>query len=231
MKVQCDKCSILSHVHKVGSRHEECPHKSATGYSDGTWRKYPEEIIAPYGSAMKSLMPGIIRCTTCLLEWATTQEDLDSQKFGREHGIGDFTCHSCRGKVTGMKDYDRVNHPRHYTSHPSGVECIAITEHMNFNRGNAVKYIWRADEKGAPIEDLKKARWCIDREISRLEKLEYAATSKELQQRGLMTQCNGCMKLFPSAHVNADSFCLKCRPPTTDLPNNVERGRGNGDTF
>ena len=39
---------------------------------------------------------------------------------------------------------DVVNSPSHYTSHPSGVECIAITEHMSFCLGNAVKYIWRA---------------------------------------------------------------------------------------
>ena len=65
---------------------------------------------------------------------------------------------------------DKVNHPVHYTSHPSGVECIQITEHMNFNLGNAVKYIWRASLKGKEIEDLRKARWYIDREIARLLK-------------------------------------------------------------
>lgn len=65
---------------------------------------------------------------------------------------------------------DVVNHPPHYTQHPSGVECIQITEHMNFCRGNAVKYIWRAGDKGDEIEDLKKARWYIDREIARLER-------------------------------------------------------------
>lgn len=65
---------------------------------------------------------------------------------------------------------DPVNHPAHYTTHPSGVECIQITEHMNFCRGNAVKYIWRAGDKGDEIEDLKKARWYLDREIARLEK-------------------------------------------------------------
>ena len=65
---------------------------------------------------------------------------------------------------------DLVNHPAHYNTHPSGVECITITEHMNFCRGNAVKYIWRADEKGDPIENLKKARWYLDREIERLER-------------------------------------------------------------
>lgn len=59
--------------------------------------------------------------------------------------------------------------PPHYRSHPSGVECIAITEHMNFTLGNAVKYIWRASLKGRQVEDLKKARWYLDREIARLE--------------------------------------------------------------
>ena len=63
---------------------------------------------------------------------------------------------------------DSVNHPKHYTTHPSGVECIEITEHMTFNLGNAVKYIWRSSLKGKQLEDLRKARWYIDREIQRL---------------------------------------------------------------
>ena len=62
---------------------------------------------------------------------------------------------------------DMVNHPPHYVSHPSGVECIAITEHMGFCVGNAVKYLWRAGLKGDAITDLEKARFYIDREIAR----------------------------------------------------------------
>lgn len=68
-----------------------------------------------------------------------------------------------------LKPYDSVNHPRHYTAHPSGVECITITRHMGFNIGNAIKYLWRADQKGSPIEDLKKAAWYIADEIKRRE--------------------------------------------------------------
>lgn len=64
-----------------------------------------------------------------------------------------------------MNNQDLVNHPPHYTAHPSGVECIQVTEHMGFCLGNAVKYIWRADEKGKAIEDLLKAKWYIEREI------------------------------------------------------------------
>ena len=61
---------------------------------------------------------------------------------------------------------DPVNHPQHYTSHPSGIECIQITEHMGFNLGNALKYIWRCDLKKDAVEDLKKAAWYIQREIA-----------------------------------------------------------------
>jgi hypothetical protein len=59
--------------------------------------------------------------------------------------------------------------PSHYRSHPSGIECITITQHMGFNLGNAVKYIWRCDLKLDAIEDLKKAKWYIEREIAKRE--------------------------------------------------------------
>ena len=64
-------------------------------------------------------------------------------------------------------DSETVNHPRHYNAHPSGIECIAVAEHFNFCLGNAIKYIWRAGEKGDFVEDLEKARWYLDREIKR----------------------------------------------------------------
>jgi len=60
-----------------------------------------------------------------------------------------------------------VNHPKHYTEHPSGVECIQITEHMGFNVGNAMKYLWRADLKHNALEDLEKAKWYVEREIQK----------------------------------------------------------------
>ncbi|MEV5913350.1 DUF3310 domain-containing protein [Streptomyces chartreusis] len=67
---------------------------------------------------------------------------------------------------------DSVNHPSHYTWLPNGIEVIDLTEHMTFNRGNAVKYIARAGRKSkaTELEDLKKAAWYINREISRLGK-------------------------------------------------------------
>jgi hypothetical protein len=64
---------------------------------------------------------------------------------------------------------DAIN-PSHYQDHPSGIQCIQITEHMNFCLGNAIKYIWRAGLKNNAIEDLEKARWYLDREIERMYK-------------------------------------------------------------
>lgn len=77
-----------------------------------------------------------------------------------------------------VPEVDNVNHPSHYTSHPSGVECIEITEHYDFCVGNAIKYLWRAGlkqdadktELDKELEDLKKAKWYIDRKISLLTK-------------------------------------------------------------
>lgn len=67
---------------------------------------------------------------------------------------------------------DPVNHPSHYNNHPSGIECIDVVEHMGFNLGNAIKYMWRAGDKDPTkeIEDLKKAQWYVNREIFRLSK-------------------------------------------------------------
>lgn len=71
---------------------------------------------------------------------------------------------------------DQVNHPKYYTSDPSGIECIDITRHRNFNIGNAIKYLWRAGLKedkdrkliDKQVEDLNKAVWYLVDEIHRL---------------------------------------------------------------
>jgi hypothetical protein len=67
---------------------------------------------------------------------------------------------------------DPVNHPKHYTSHPSGVECIEITRHMGYNLGNVFKYVWRADLKGKDVEDLEKAVFYLQDEIKLRKKLK-----------------------------------------------------------
>lgn len=67
----------------------------------------------------------------------------------------------------GYSDYiDNVNNPKHYTEHPSGIECIQITEHMGFNLGNAFKYVFRSELKNG-LQDLKKSIWYLERELER----------------------------------------------------------------
>jgi len=73
---------------------------------------------------------------------------------------------------------DNVNHPSHYAEGWSnGAEVIDITENLNFNRGNAVKYIARAGAKdpAKEVEDLEKAAWYINRELQRIKTGEAAA--------------------------------------------------------
>lgn len=72
---------------------------------------------------------------------------------------------------------DIVNHPNHYNKHPSGIECIEVVRHMNYNRGKAMAYIWRAGEKmysangnqmtllESEIYDLNKAIWHLKDEV------------------------------------------------------------------
>jgi len=64
---------------------------------------------------------------------------------------------------------DPVNHPPHYKA--GGIETIDFIEakDLNYRLGNVVKYVTRAEKKGNPIEDLKKARWYLDREINARE--------------------------------------------------------------
>lgn len=64
----------------------------------------------------------------------------------------------------------QVSHPSHYTSVVPGIECIQVVQHFNFNRGNAIKYIWRAGSKSNEIEDLQKAMQYLEFEIARLTK-------------------------------------------------------------
>ena len=76
---------------------------------------------------------------------------------------------------------DNINHPSHYTSDPSGVECIEITRHRNFNIGNAIKYLWRngLKDSDSQVQDLQKAAWYINDEIKRLESITKRDSGEE----------------------------------------------------
>lgn len=86
---------------------------------------------------------------------------------------------------------ETVNHPRHYNAHPSGIECIDVVEHMGFNLGNAIKYLWRADEKGNAIEDLRKAAWYVQREIERRSQGGHVSCQETATVAGGLFVCVG----------------------------------------
>ena len=80
--------------------------------------------------------------------------------------------------------HDPVDAPLHYTQHKQ--ECIDVSETMSFCRGNALKYVWRAGAKEgcSELEDLRKARWYLDREIKRLEKAYAKSNTGPVPKRG-----------------------------------------------
>lgn len=67
---------------------------------------------------------------------------------------------------------DTINHPNHYTGRGIGYECIDITQHQTFCVGNTIKYLWRYQNKGKPLEDLRKARWYAHRAMKRQETVD-----------------------------------------------------------
>lgn len=77
-------------------------------------------------------------------------------------------------QVDTVAKFHEIYKAEHYNSHPSGVECIEIVEHMNFCLGNVMKYIWRADHKEIPLKNLKKAAYYLNREIQRRESHDNA---------------------------------------------------------
>lgn len=121
---------------------------------------------------------------------------------------------------------DSVNHPKHYTSDPSGIECIEITRHRNFNIGNAIKYLWRAGLKESSqlnnfekqVQDLDKAIWYIQDEKKRLQ----AEKGKSMEQAS-SNFCNVCRTegIFRSIPTNdltcvehdGREICLRCKTP------------------
>jgi len=126
-------------------------------------------------------------------------------------------------KMKPTPDNDPVYHPAHYTSDPSGVECIQITRHRNFNIGNAIKYLWRAGlkDEGKTIEDLKKAIFYITDEIVRLERLHIKSITSETGPEPAQPQPRPSGRMCPTckggtfAGVDSDGkafeYCFVCK--------------------
>lgn len=77
----------------------------------------------------------------------------------------------CADLVADRRDKDMVDHPSHYGGADNPYEAIKVIEAwgLDFNVGNAVKYIARHRHKGRPLEDIKKAKWYLERAIKNLE--------------------------------------------------------------
>lgn len=106
------------------------------------------------------------KCGSC--KYRESMANIQSKKYCNFNPHPKFT--PVKNWFADEEDED-VSNPKHYTSHPSGVECIEIAEHMGFNLGNAQKYLWRAGLKSDDAsKDLKKAIWYIEREIQRINK-------------------------------------------------------------
>ncbi len=109
---------------------------------------------------------------------------------------------------------DTVNNPKHYLSLGAKcscgqeIECITITRHLNFNLGNAIKYIWRADHKGKRVEDLRKAIWYLNDEIKRLEQNNTTCKIN-------ISKDNNTLPIF------GNWYCAVCKK-TTEFPNYCE---------
>jgi Protein of unknwon function (DUF3310) len=84
---------------------------------------------------------------------------------------------------------DAVNHPKHYNSHASGIEAIEICEYLNFCIGNAVKYLFRVEHKGAAAQDVQKSAWYLKRAIAGLA--DYSHPPHNLVLRVCATESEG----------------------------------------
>jgi hypothetical protein len=78
-----------------------------------------------------------------------------------------------------------IDHPAHYGGKDNPYEAIKVIEawDLGFTLGNCVKYISRAGKKGDALEDLQKAKWCLDREVSRLVGLRMLEQQAEMQMK------------------------------------------------
>lgn len=163
----------MSHAYSQQEGNEYMSHASSShAYTEDEKNEYKKDPIA---FCKKKFGDSFIR-----VDWQTVNGvDQKHLKHVCTFSNGDYGFVSLNEGVvsTDSEQYDPVNRPLHYNQHPSGVECITITEHFNFNIGSAVKYLWRSGLKGDRIQDLEKALWYIDREIIRLK------TNKDRQEK------------------------------------------------
>ena len=135
------------------------------------------EVVGGYGSSETDCVNcALVGKSPCLRNFCTPCNRKD------ERNVYYKLVKQCEPKDMEQKaeiKVDNVNHPAHYNSHPSGIECIEIAHHHNFNIGNAIKYLWRTglksekdmEDADKQVEDLRKAIFYINDEIERIKKI------------------------------------------------------------
>lgn len=137
--------------------------------------KYYREL-SPLGSSIDGLVEGQVYSEDDNILFRTVQ-CRDNCTITIKKYIELVPTQRCFTEVVDVAKIDMVNEPPHYKNDKSGIECIEITRHRNFNIGNAIKYLWRSglkqdsdkSTKTKEIEDLNKAIWYINDEIKRIE--------------------------------------------------------------
>lgn len=170
-----------------------------------------------------------LKCDGCAM--ISDSQEYEPDGLIRHPGRGHQKCPSHAGvwRKAGP-EADAVNHPAHYTDGKyrcaqcgHHIECIEVTRHLNFNRGNAVKYIWRAGAKNPAkeLEDLQKAHWYISDEIGRLmgpielAKYDRPHATSDVTERGLYETVPGvaCKKCgLPGVPLDRGQLCISCHP-------------------
>ena len=108
---------------------------------------------------------------------------------------------------------DTIERPAHYTF--SAIEPIDVIEAwaFGFHLGNVLKYLARAGRKGSKLDDLKKARWYLDREIKRMEE-DVTESDSDDNEKSICPECNGIgtsrLSNRPDDH-GPHMICLTCR--------------------
>jgi hypothetical protein len=162
---KCDRCTELRRI-GVESETIAVDHKSIRQLGEELEGRIKPKDYVPvmrHGKLdsfrlIETPQPGTPPCEDAYPDKAYFRDDA-----GNDHEVGH--------DPVSNPDHDPVSNPDHYTWHPSGVEQIVISEHMPYNLGTAIKYIWRCHHKGKTIEDLQKAKWLIEREIKRVSEM------------------------------------------------------------
>lgn len=110
-----------------------------------------------------------------------------------------------------------IDHPKHYNLHPSGIEAIQIIRTMSFDLGSAFKYVFRRDDKGNPVQDLKKAFWLVHDELVKRQQWKYTLAAKLLRPFYLFTRQDVATQYWErTAHIRRVCRC-ESEPIISDI--------------